>query len=205
MKSLKHFSVNTLWTIIVSLYLLNPGQSIAQDLSVTSSGSWRTVEDAYIDNKGRLVLTQESNYDKGAVWFKKGLDLSQDFEIIFDVYLGSRNGSGCEGIAFVLHRDDRGYQSIGEYYGGIGYGDDPSRSGSLKTNPSLAIEFDTHESDRQIDDEDFDHVGISKNGYLRSMELGPIEFGKKIKKKKSGPYTTYDNVEDSDWHDVKIT
>ena len=48
-----------------------------------------------------ILLTPDYPYSEGIAYSKSKLDLSQPFEISFDIYLGNKNDDGADGIAFV--------------------------------------------------------------------------------------------------------
>lgn len=92
-------------------------------------------------------LTAASNTQFGAVWNQTRLDLTRDFDISSQVYLGNQNGA--DGIAFVLQPLSTNQGSSG---GGLGY---------AGINPSLAVEFDTYTNTEPTSD---DHISIMLNG-----------------------------------------
>lgn len=109
-------------------------------------------------------LTDASNGQFGAVWNQTRLDLTKDFDIEAQVYLGNKNGA--DGIAFVLQPLSTNQGSTG---GGLGY---------AGISPSFAVEFDTY--DNGSADPTADHIAFMENGnttnhygaYLVEMEDG---------------------------------
>jgi hypothetical protein len=67
---------------------------------------------------GVFRLTTNANFQGGAVWYKRRLDMRVSFRIAVDLNFGS-NDIGADGIAFVLQNLDTGQGSAG---GGLGYG-----------------------------------------------------------------------------------
>lgn len=90
--------------------------------------------DAYYDeDRGEYIITEDRNYQRGAVMSDRRIDITQDFDIVFDVYLG-KNDAGADGMGFVFHNDPRGGSTLGNNGGGLGMS-------GIKN--SIGIEFDT--------------------------------------------------------------
>ncbi len=110
-------------------------------------------------------LTSEQNFNGGSIWYKVRIDLNYDFEVKASINLGRLDGSGADGIAFVIQPLSN---TIGGRGGGLGY------SG---VSPSLAVEFDTWTNN----DPWYDHIALVKNGDLNhyispgSTLQGPFE------------------------------
>jgi hypothetical protein len=49
-------------------------------------------------------LTEAVNAQAGSVWNSNMISLNDPFDFTFDVYLGTNNGNGADGIAFLLQR-----------------------------------------------------------------------------------------------------
>ena len=100
------------------------------DLSkVTQSGaaSYDAASDVF-------TLTPDATDQTGAVMSNDRIDLTHDFTITFNAFLGS-NDAGGDGIAFVLHNDPSGADAIG---GGGG------SKGAQGIANGLAISLDTY-------------------------------------------------------------
>ncbi len=110
-------------------------------------------------------LTPELNTQGGSVWNVNQIDLTNSFDFIFDVYLGSIDAGGADGIAFVLQPLST---SIGSTGGGLGY---------EGITPSLAVEIDTYQNTISGDPA-ADHMGIQINGDVNhntgSNLAGPV-------------------------------
>ncbi len=147
------------------------------DHFVTLSGGAR-----FNDVTGVATLTQNAKHKLGAMMSDVRLDVSHDFTIEFDVFLG-RFDKGGDGLAFVLHNDPVGSRAIGTAGDGIGaYG---IRNG-------LAIEFDTWNNGAQAGDIATDHTRFVDTDAPRAQSFvtGAVSLG---------------NIENSYWHSVKVT
>jgi gliding motility-associated-like protein len=99
-------------------------------------------------------LTPEANNKGGTVWYADKLDLTKNFDLEFYMNFGRLDGSGADGIVFVLQRASN--TSLGSSGGGIGY---------QGLTPSLGIEFDTWYNSN-VNDPSYDHMSIFKNGVM---------------------------------------
>jgi hypothetical protein len=118
---------------------------------------------AYMDN-GCIRLTADEPYSEGIAYNLSKLNLSLPFQIEFDIYLGDKNELGADGITFVIHDDERGFEAFGTYGECLGYG--RWRKDYLGGNyiaPSVAIEFDTYYNSPQ-NDPPCDHIAFLSNG-----------------------------------------
>jgi hypothetical protein len=113
---------------------------------------------------GCIMLTPDERYAEGIAYSTTTLDLNSYFEIEFDIYLGDKDDPGADGITFVMHNDERGYDAFGTYGEGLGYGRFNANfvSGNFIA-PSVAVEFDTYQNPYQNDPAS-DHVAFLVNG-----------------------------------------
>ena len=123
-------------------------------------------------------LTSAINSDTGAIWNSTLVNLNQPFHIDVDLYFGTKDFNGADGIAFGLQQLSN--QQLG-FGGGIGYGG---------ITPSLFIEFDTYQNTTNGDLFN-DHIAVQYNGSPNHNSpfniVPPISLG-------SG------NIEDGQWH-----
>ena len=105
------------------------------------------------ESNGIYTLTDATQSQDGAIWSDQTLDLTQDFSITADLFLGSSNGA--DGITFVLHPD--GFTPA-----------DTTHGGSLGANidNAVVVEFDTYRNS-DLGDPWQDHVSIHTDGDLR--------------------------------------
>lgn len=141
--------------------------------------------DAVANGNDCYTLTNALNYQNGTVWYGEQIDLLQPFSIQFTMNLGGIDGSGADGICFVLQTV--GTNAIGADGGGMGY---------LNFGTSLGIEFDTWQNG-DYDDPGFDHIAIEQNGDIDHNSPNNI----------AGPVQAdvFDqNIEDGEDHVVRI-
>jgi PKD repeat protein len=132
-------------------------------------------------------ITPASIAQKGAIWSPSPLDLANDFDMSFEVYLGANDG-GADGMTFVLQENPDGIGDIGHSLGYESYVGNPNPI----SNQSIAIELDTWNSaPTVVSDVTFDHIGISSNGIVEHDIFGPeaIDIG---------------NIEDGAYHTFRV-
>lgn len=110
-------------------------------------------------------LTEAVNAQGGSVWNSNMISLDNAFDFTFDVYLGTQNEGGADGIAFLLQPVSTA-EGVGG--GGLGY---------EGITPSIAVEIDTWQNTWYTDPV-FDHIAIMANGdldHLAASNLaGPV-------------------------------
>jgi gliding motility-associated-like protein len=128
------------------------------------------------------TLTPEVNTQSGSVWNSTKINLNNPFNFIFNVYLGCKDLTGADGIAFILQPIST---SVGTTGGGLGF------EGIV---PSVGVVLDTWQN-LNNNDPDYDHIAIQANGNLThgSDLAGPIQ---------ASP--TNPNIEDCQWHTLRI-
>ena len=97
-------------------------------------------------------ITDNNEWELGAVWFNDQLDLTQPFTINVDVELGSTDANGADGIVFVMQ--SVGPAAIGVAGGGLGF---------EGFNPSFGVEIDTWQN-VDVGDPVADHVAFLRDG-----------------------------------------
>lgn len=135
---------------------------------------------AQLFNDEVVTLTEEINNQGGFVWSQNLVDFTFDFTLEAELNFGTLDGSGADGIAFVIQplSSDQGGSG-----GGIGY---------EGISPSLAIEFDTWYNSN--DPTPMDHIAVVKNGLTNNL-AAHSEFT---------PSTAVPNIEDGEWHPLEI-
>ncbi|MEM9327313.1 MAG: L-type lectin-domain containing protein [Bacteroidota bacterium] len=134
-------------------------------LGQTASAQYVMLGTALRMGNGCIQLTPDVPYSEGLAYNTEKLDLSRNFQIDFDLYLGDKE-EGADGITFVIHNDVRQFDAFGTWGECMGYGRwDPSYPGN-SIDPSIAVEFDTYQNWRQ-NDPPSDHVAFLENGSSR--------------------------------------
>ena len=130
-------------------------------------------------------LTDAQNFLSGSVWNNNRISLNQSFDFKFDIFLGSNNSPGADGIAFVLQPIST---SVGSSGGGLGYDG---------ITPAVGVTIDTYQNAGD-NDPVFDHIAVQLNGNLNHSNVNNI----------AGPVSAVngnDNIEDGQWHALRIT
>ena len=162
-------------SILLFLVLKTYSQYDVNDFNLASS--------ARLISPGCFQLTPADYYKGGAIWYKRRIDLSSDFEINASINLGDLDQTGADGISFLLQPLSN---TLGGFGGGLGY---------MNVVPSLAVEFDTW----QNDDPTYDHIALVKNGRPEHT-INPSNT-------LQGPFELMPqkgNAEDGKFHSVKI-
>lgn len=130
-----------LFTIVLTLFIIN---NISAQTGFNLVGNATASGNCY-------TLTNGGNTQIGAAWNFSKTNLSEPFDIKASLFLGSNNGTGADGMAFVIQQ-----QSInsGESGAGQGYGN---------ITPSFIVEFDTYYNS-YLNDPTYSHMSIQKNG-----------------------------------------
>ncbi|MEP0367644.1 MAG: LamG-like jellyroll fold domain-containing protein, partial [Cyclobacteriaceae bacterium] len=151
------------------------GRSNDEIWQTFSTCNTEILDDATEVGTNGFQLTTETNNQFGRIWLGDSVDLSQPLRLDFRILLGSKDGSGADGIAFTMHRDPRGYDARGRVGGNLGVGEANGSPGSEdKIDPSLTIEFDTWRNG-DGNDPTYDHTNLFFNGDIKTSELFPGE------------------------------
>jgi len=128
------------------------------------------------------TLTDEIRNQSGSVWNANKIDLTNSFDFYFNVFLGCIDSTGADGIAFVLQPISTNVGAIGE---GLGF---------EGVSPSVGISLDTWKNSRR-NDPPYDHISIQLNGVITHGNdlAGPVPAS-----------ATSDNIEDCQWHVLRI-
>jgi gliding motility-associated-like protein len=164
---------------ILALLLLASLSMYAQQYTINGNASQ--------DDCHTYTLTQNVAGQSGSVWNNFKIDLTQSFDFTFDVYLGQleTNVEGADGITFVLQPVST---SIGSSGGGLGF---------QNIAPSIGVTLDTYQNG--VDgDPTYDHMAIQRNGDLNHSSPNNLAGFVPIS-------ATSNNVEDANWHTLKIT
>jgi hypothetical protein len=163
------------------LFLLHPVSLFSQTNCTSFNVNQFVLNgNASVNNTNEVTLTLDQYGLFGTMWSQQKILFNQDFTIEYEFNFGTKDGTGADGIAFVLQPLSSTAGGIG---GGIGYQD---------ISPAFAIEFDTYYN--PWDPMGNDHIALIKNGQTNSLSahndfIPPIDIG---------------NVEDGNWHPMKI-
>lgn len=144
--------------LTVAVLLLTSFFSFAQQYTVNGN--------AIQESCNCYKLTDNANNRSGSVWNNNRIDLNNSFDYVFDVYLGTGDSPGADGIAFVLQPIST---SVGTSGGGLGV---------AGVSPSIAVTLDTYQNINPDNDPVADHIAIQRNGDLNHLSsnnlAGPI-------------------------------
>lgn len=159
-----------------------PFQTIGSAYSVPS------IQNSNCENaEACFTLTDNINWQQGAVWDLDTLDLTHAFDATFCMFIGANDG-GADGFAFVIRSPNS--NNYGDAGGGIGYG---SSNGAQGIFPSIAIEFDSFYNPDYFDIQE-DHTALVINAEVSSIPAVPA-----ISLLPNGA-----NVEDNSFHNSRI-
>jgi VCBS repeat-containing protein len=136
-------------------------------------------------NPDMFQLTADALAQAGAAQSTFEINLATDFVFEFQVYLGTNDGSGADGITFVMHNDPAGAGAMGVMGGGLG---------ALGIQNGVVIEFDTYDNGAPIDIE-ADHTAMWDSDSGSSMSDITYLTGN----------TDLGNIENDAWHNVIVT
>ncbi len=111
----------------------------------------KTVGSARMEGDNKVILTPNAYGQRGAFWSQNKVDLTKDFVLTANLYLGNRT-RGADGIAFVIQNSEQGNNALGAGGGGLGY---------RGINNSFAVEFDTWRNPGEVNG---NHLGFDING-----------------------------------------
>lgn len=139
---------------------------------------------ATIESCNCYVLTQPYEFQGGSVWQQTKIDLRLPFDFSFNVYLGSLDDKGADGIVFML-------QPLSTSLGSTGNG-----MGFAGVKPSIGVLIDTWQN-TEDNDPSYDHISIQANGVIgHGTDLsGPVP---------STALANGGNIEDGKWHILRI-
>lgn len=117
-------------------------------------------------------ITANAAAQVGAIWSVDPIDLTEGFDMTFDVYLGAEDVWGADGLAFVLQQNPFGIGDVGRW---LGYGDEAPLNPVPVSAASVAIEIDTYDSGSSVPtDIGNDHLGIHSNGSVDHNLAAPV-------------------------------
>ncbi|MUU79865.1 lectin-like domain-containing protein [Winogradskyella endarachnes] len=131
-------------------------------------------------------ITEQQQNQSGAVWYQNPIDFNSDFEIVFDLNMGSNDVWGADGIVMVFKTDSS--PDLGQSGDGLGY---------EGIDDSIGIEFDTFRNGAVGDPVGGDFMALISDGEvdhnLPTNLAGPILAS-----------AVSNNIEDGVFHEVKV-
>lgn len=121
------------------------------------------IADAYMNADEEYVVTPDKYNQKGFIWMKNKYNLNLRQDISLRLYLGSRDGSGADGMTFTIHNDPSGLSAVGSIGESLGVAWHPSyakNSGTIVA-PAIVVEFDTWQNAFDMPE---DHTAIFSLG-----------------------------------------
>ncbi|MDT2817416.1 hypothetical protein P7H55_06040 [Vagococcus lutrae] len=110
-----------------------------------------------------LQITANKQYQYGAIWSKKKINLTKDFRMRSYIYLGDKFMNAADGVTFTLHNDPNGDKAIGSHGSGIGAYSSGKDSSKKHIANALSFEFDTHYNGDPNDGMDKDVIDYNPN------------------------------------------
>ena len=133
---------------------------------------------------GEYTLTEAKNGQVGTIWSEQKISLNDAFEIELELYFGTKDGNGADGITFSLQPKSN---TVGVSGGGLGIGG---------ITPSLITEMDTY-SNGSYGDPSYDHIALVKNTVSHKGADNLVTPTQIVNGK--------NNVEDGGWYNFKAT
>ena len=167
------------------LQLSNPVESQILDgegeIAILDTEIWRLLGDGSITTAptGCVQLTLDASNRKGAAWRYAPIDLAENFDKTFQVYVGSRDG-GSDGLVFTLQ--NQGLDALGGHGGALG---------NYPISPAFGVEVDTYDNGNY--DLTEDHISFLLNGVYWQPLITPVQ---------ASP--TAANVEDGQRHPMRV-
>ena len=105
-----------------------------------------------------LLVTPDLNNQLGSAMFIPTFAATSDIHIQLQLQIttSAGGGGGADGMAFVMHRDQRGAAALGDAGGAVGYG-----GGANKITPSVVVEMDTYTNAGDPND---NHIAVTLDG-----------------------------------------
>ena len=127
---------------------------------VDSFGQMTAYGDAIAQPNNCYRLTPDDNNEVGAIWSDATLDISESFDMTAEVYLGTSDNNGGDGMAFVLRAPGSAVMQPNNPPGNNG-----QYMGFAQIEPSLIVEIDT-DRNNSADDPDVprDHLALQRDG-----------------------------------------
>ena len=148
--------------------------------SSTVSNNFNITGDASAVSATEIRLTEDVGSQRGTAMFVNKIDFSESFSLSFSAYLGTKDGTGADGIAVVFHNDPAGISAIGDTGEGMG---------AAGIQNGIVLEIDTWDNGGSHDIGS-DHGSIWNSEDVTDILTTPVAFS---------------NVEDGSFHSVFVS
>lgn len=157
--------------------------SVVANVATCTPGSWVTNGKAYLTGS-QVTLTDASTYEIGTAWNSTPIDLSNNFDMTFKIYLGA--SGGADGIDFVLQNDSRGLTAIGGNGHDKGYAESSS-SGTANPaiSPAVALCIEDYPTDSNLQPQE---NGSLSNSCTHASGTCPYKFPSPLVDQKEHTY-----------------
>jgi hypothetical protein len=109
------------------------------------------------NNSGTVTLTQFNAGHISSAWNPAPLTLTSNFDMTFQVFLGTVDVGGSDGMMFALQ--SAGLTALGDGGSYMGYATGPVQAG---IQPSVAVEIDTYYN-FELAEPTYDHLAVNEN------------------------------------------
>jgi len=136
---------------------------------------------------GTYKLTDDKQWENGSLWYINQIDITNSFDLIFELNFGSNDATGADGMTFTLQRKGT---NAGEAGGGLG---------ATNIAPSLIVEYDTWQN-LDYNDPVYDHIAIGTDSFAANHSNPVDQLAAPVQASASSI-----NIEDGQWHSTRIT
>ena len=156
---------------------------LATLFSTPAFAQYSLVDNAVQTGPNTFRLTKDSLWQNGSAWNTTKIDLTNDFDFYFDLYFGTKDGIGADGITFTIQQEGTGAGAAGQ---GLG-------AGGVK--PSLSVEYDTFNNTPY--DLNSDHIAIQRDGDQNHSTTNNLKPPVQANLNSA-------NIEDGLWHSTRV-
>ncbi len=170
-----YYAVADRWACCEGKVTINVAGSDAQAISFVTNGAAAVVDT--VSHAFQVVPDEALSH--GSVMSAERISIASAFSLTMQIYLGTKDAAGADGMAFVLHNDPLGDQALGGLGGAMG---------ALNIQNGLAIQFDTYQNESDANDIANDHTSFISTGTEEVLS----------------PVVDLGNIEDGNWHTVSL-
>ena len=144
------------------------------------------------NNTNEFKLTHNCNCLGGSIWNDIELDLNKNFTIEAELWFGSNNSRGADGIAFVLQTDPNTTNNVSTG-GSVGHGN---------LAPAFIFEFDSHQNSADPSTDHFQLI-TSLNQVSGNNIRDFVNFSTNLNVLTNNS-VSLNEIEDGNWHLIRI-